>query len=165
MSRVSRLIGIASILIVASSLLISANIASAQDMPANARATYAGGWTCNLGYKKEYSTCVPMTAAEAQQQLLILQKTRQSAKSTVHHIDGYEFSLRDIERGCEAYVWDQEYGELECTGSLRLIERKCEVYIYDWPYGEIDCRGTDFRFIERSCSVAMYSQEYGEVDC
>ena len=135
------------------------------EVPANATATFGGGWTCNLGFKKEGERCVEMSQNEAQQQLLNLRTMRQQSKSEVHHLDGYEFTLLDIEKRCEAYVWDREYGELECNSSLRPVERNCEVYIYDWPNGEIGCRGSDLRFVERACSVEMYSDEYGSVSC
>ena len=82
------------------------------------------------------------------------------------YIEGYEFSLRDIERKCEVFKYSDSYGELECRGSaLRPLERKCEVYFYDSQNGEIECRGSELRVVERRCSVSMYSENYGEIDC
>jgi len=134
-------------------------------VPPNATATLGGGWQCNLGFRKQGENCAAMTSTEAQQQLFMLRALSQQKKSVVHHIDCYEFSLRDIERRCEAYVWDREFGELECSSGLRIIERKCEVDISDWPDGEIDCKGSELRFVEQACSVEMYSDEYGSLSC
>ena len=56
------------------------------------------------------------------------------------NVEGYEFSLRGIERKCEVYKYSDEYGELDCRGSsLRPVERKREVYFYDRENGEFDC--------------------------
>ena len=47
-----------------------------------------------------------------------------------------------MERKCEAYFSDEEskYGDIECSGSdLRPIERYCEAYMYSEDYGDIDC--------------------------
>lgn len=82
------------------------------------------------------------------------------------NIEGYDFSLRDIERKCEVYKYSDSYGDVECRGySLRPVERKCEVYFYDHQNGELECRGSDFRVIERKCTAIMYSENYGEIDC
>ena len=135
------------------------------DVPANASATYTGGWSCNLGYKRVESRCAEMTPEEkvAQQRMIALM--RASARSATINVDGNEFTLSDVERRCEAYVYDNPYGELECSGNARIVGRKCEVYIYSWPNGEIDCRGSGLREVERRCSVSMYSEQYGDVSC
>ena len=58
-------------------------------------------------------------------------------------IEDFGFSLRDVERRCEAYKYSDNYGELECRGSaLRVVERRCEVYFSDSANGEIECRGS-----------------------
>ena len=66
------------------------------------------------------------------------------------------------------YKYDDYYAELECSRRVsdrRQLQRKCEAYIYDFPYGEIECSGSHFRDVERRCEVYMYSDEYGEIDC
>ena len=133
------------------------------NLPANASPMPGGGWYCNMGHKRSGSRCVEMTAAEKRQQLERLAAAR--ARSRSENLEGLDFSLADVERRCEAYVYDREYGELECRYGLREAERKCEVYISSWPDGEIECRGSELRPVERYCSVRMYSSRYGDVDC
>lgn len=79
-----------------------------------------------------------------------------------------DHNLRDVEKGCEVYKYDDYYAELECSRRVsdrRQLQRKCEAYIYDFPYGEIECSGSHFRDVERRCEVYMYSDDYGEIDC
>ena len=135
----------------------------AQTLPLNASPNFNGGWNCNLGYKQNSSACIEMDASEKQEQLRTLAIARARARSV--NLDDHDFSLSDVERRCEAYVYDREYGELQCNSSLREVERKCEVYIHDWPNGEIDCSGHSLKPIERNCTVSMHSDEYGSVDC
>lgn len=81
-------------------------------------------------------------------------------------IEGYDFSLRDVNRYCEVYKYDESYGEIECSRrSLRPVQRACEVYFYDREHREIGCRGRDFRLLELRCTAYMYSEEYGEISC
>ncbi|PMR67099.1 hypothetical protein [Halomonas heilongjiangensis] len=88
------------------------------------------------------------------------------AMSASEEIEGHDFSLRDVERRCEVYKYDEFYGEVECSGSaLRPLERACEAYFYDGQNGELECRGSDFRVVERKCTISMYSEDYGEIDC
>jgi len=71
--------------------------------------------------------------------------------------------LRDeVERLCEVYYYDAEYGEVECWG-LREVERDCEAYRYDVSggYGELECR--DFDELD-GCDV-IGTDDYGEIDC
>ena len=110
-------------------------------------------------------TPVEELTPEQRMQVFRIHQALSSANSS-EEIEGHNFSLRDIERKCEVYKYDESYGELECRGSdLRPVERKCEVYFYDNQNGEIECRGSDFRPIERKCSVSLYDEEYGEIDC
>ncbi len=82
------------------------------------------------------------------------------------NIEGYDFSLRDIEKKCEVYKYSDSYGDVECRGSsLRIIEKKCEAYFSDSQTGELECRGSNFKAVERKCSVSMYSESYGDIDC
>ena len=113
------------------------------NVPANASATYSGGWTCHLGFRRVDDACSPMSSNEKAAQLATLAAIAASQKREVHNIDGSGFSLRDIERKCEAYVYDDVNGEVECRSGLRPVERKCDVYIFDWPHGELDCRGSE----------------------
>jgi len=81
-------------------------------------------------------------------------------------IEGYDFSLDDVEDDCEVYRYSEDYGELECGGvDVDEIEDECNVYFYDEDQGEISCDGYDLRPVERSCTVYMYSEDYGEVNC
>jgi len=90
----------------------------------------------------------------------------QSLSTSDENFEGYDFSLRDIEKKCEVYKYSDSYGDVECRGSsLRIIEKKCEAYFSDQQSGELECRGSDFRVVERNCSVSMYSESYGEIDC
>jgi hypothetical protein len=111
-----------------------------------------------------------MTAQEAEEQRLLLQMLAQMAaeKSKEFYIDGQEFTLSEIARKCEVYRYNENYGEVDCSGSkFRVIERKCEAFFPDdeGEYGELDCRGSELSIVERSCSVDMYSDSYGDIDC
>lgn len=100
---------------------------------------------------------------EEQRMVIVI---HQSLSASDEKIDGYDFSLKDIEKKCEAYKYSDSYGDVECRGSsLRVIEKKCEVYFSDSQNGELECRGSDFRVVERKCSVSMYSDSYGDIDC
>jgi hypothetical protein len=135
------------------------------NVPPNASATYAGGWTCNLGFKRAGSECQPMTEQERQAQQVAISLMRARERSQVITLDDDPFTLADVERRCEAYVYDRQYGELECSGNVRILARRCEVYIYSWPNGEITCRGSELSVVERRCSVSMYSENYGSISC
>ena len=79
-----------------------------------------------------------------------------------------DHDLREIERRCEIYRYDDQYGELDCSRNVsdrRSLQRKCSAYIYEFPYGEIECSGSHFRDVERKCEVYMYDSDYGEIDC
>lgn len=106
-----------------------------------------------------------MTAAEKEEQLRMIAIMRARQRSEPIRIDGYEFTLSDVERRCEVYLYSSPYGELECSGDTRVLARRCEAYIYSWPNGEIDCRGSELSVVERRCSVYMYSDQYGEISC
>ena len=96
----------------------------------------------------------------------ILLVSGQGGATSSEKIAGYDFSLRDIERKCEAYIYSESYGDIECSGSsLRVIEKKCEAYSSDSQVWEIECRGSKFKIIERKCSISMYSEDYGDIDC
>lgn len=100
---------------------------------------------------------------EEQRMIIVI---HQSLSASDENIEGYDVSLRDIEKKCEVYKYSDSYGDVECRGSaLRVIERKCEAYFYDSQNGELECRGSGFRVVERKCSVSMYSESYGEIDC
>jgi len=132
------------------------------DIPANAYA-YGSQWYCNIGYKKVGSNCKEMTPAEKLQQLKNLAAQRSRAKN--RNIENFDFSLRDIERKCEAYKYSDSYGDIECSGSnLREVERRCEAYFSDIENGEMECSGS-LRSISGDCSINMYSESYGELDC
>jgi hypothetical protein len=138
------------------------------NVPPNARLdVFGSGWTCNRGYKQVQSRCTEMTPEEqvAQQRMIATALARASARSATISADGNEFTLSDVARRCEAYVYSNPYGELECRGNVRILGRRCEVYIYSWPDGQIDCRGSELREVERRCSVYMYSDQYGDVSC
>ena len=132
-------------------------------VPANA-SVLGNEWDCDLGFRKTGEICAKMTPNEALaqlQRLAIMQAT-----SSNQNLEGQEFSLRDVDRRCEAYKYSERYGELECSGSqLRILERRCEVYFYDSQNGEIECRGSFLRPVERRCSVTLYSDRYGDVFC
>ena len=99
-----------------------------------------------------------------EQRIVIL--VHQSRSASDENIDGYDFSLKDIEKKCEVWKWSDSYGDVECRGStLRIIEKKCEAYFSAPQNGELECRGSDFRVLERKCSVSMYSESYGDIDC
>ena len=74
----------------------------------------------------------------------------------------------DVERNCEVYFYDEQYGELDCRRGYEFLERQCEAYRDDPgdDYGYLDCRG-EFRFLARSCEVYIYDPEggYGEIGC
>jgi hypothetical protein len=87
------------------------------------------------------------------------------ARARSAKIEGQSFSLRDIERKCEAYKYSDSYGDIECSGSaLRIVERKCEAYFSDHSSGEMECSG-ELRSIDGDCSIEMYSDNYGELSC
>lgn len=99
-----------------------------------------------------------------EQKIVIL--VHQSRSASDENIDGYTFSLRDIEKKCEVWKWSDSYGDVECRGSaLRVVEKKCEAYFSSSQNGELDCRGSDFSVVERKCSISMYSYSYGDIDC
>jgi hypothetical protein len=103
-----------------------------------------------------------LSSADKRMILLI----HQSLSTSDDNLDGYDFSLRDVEKKCEAYKYSDSYGDIECSGSsLRIIEKKCEVYFYDSQNGELECRGSGLRELERKCTVSMYSDNYGDIDC
>jgi len=82
------------------------------------------------------------------------------------YINGYNFSLSDIERKCEIYKYSDNYGELDCSDSkFKVIEKKCEVYFSGTNEGEFECRGRDLKIIERKCTATMYSDSYAEIEC
>ena len=135
---------------------------NSQTIPPNATATWGGTWSCNLGFRRVGEACLEMSEQEKRTQLLAIQA--QIARQRNSNIEGHDFSLRDIERRCEAYVYDGTYGELECRG-LRELERRCEIYISNFPYGEITCRGSEFRIVEQRCTVEMHSSNYGDIYC
>lgn len=128
------------------------------------------GWVCKQGYKKIEQACGEMSAFEKQQQIQQMQYIlAQSYMRNEEFIaDGESFTLREVSSRCEVYRYDNNYGEIECSGSkFRVIERKCEAY-FSGRYektGEISCSGSELRPIERNCSVLMYSEDYGEIDC
>ena len=131
-------------------------------VPANA---YVSGsnWFCNLGYKKQKSQCIEMNAAEKELQQKQIAAIRSKARN--ENIDGQSFSLRDIERKCEAFKYSDSYGDIECSGSkFRIVERKCEAYFSDSTNGELECSG-ELRSISGDCSIDMYSDNYGELSC
>ena len=79
-----------------------------------------------------------------------------------------DHDLREIERRCEIYRYDDQFGELDCSRNVsdrRSLQRKCSAFIYDFPYGEIECSGSHFRDVERRCEVYMYDSNYGQIDC
>ncbi len=77
-----------------------------------------------------------------------------------------EFTLRDIEQYCEAYINSENNAEIECSRSkLNVIESKCEVYIYNFPYGNIECTDESLNKVEKKCEIYMYSKRFGEIDC
>lgn len=135
------------------------------NVPPNASATFGGGWTCNVGFKKLGDECIQMTAQERQAQQAAIAAMRARERFQPIRLDDYEFTLADVERRCEAYVYSRPYGELECSGNVRILARRCEVYVYSWPNGEISCRGSELSIVERRCSVSMYSERYGTVSC
>jgi hypothetical protein len=134
-------------------------------VPQNASPNYAGGWQCNLGFKKVGEGCIRMSAEEfaEQQRMIALFRAQQRASEITYN--GETFTLRDVARKCEAYVYDRENGDLECRSPLRFLGRRCSVSIDSWPDGSISCRGSELRPIERHCTVSMYSDNYGDVDC
>ena len=102
-------------------------------------------------------------SSEEQRMVVLIHQSRSASNE---NIEGYDFSLRDVEKKCEVYKYSDSYGDVECRGSsLRIIEKKCEAYFSDPQNGEIECRGSDFRAVERKCSISMYSESYGEIDC
>lgn len=120
-------------------------------------------WYCNIGFKKVVNSCKEMTPTEKQQQLTNLAAQKSRAKN--RNIENFDFSLRDIERKCEAYKYSDSYGDIECSGSgLREVERRCEAYFYDGQNGEMECSGS-LRSISGDCSINMYSESYGDLDC
>ena len=132
------------------------------DIPANAYA-YGSQWHCNIDFKKVGRSCKEMTPIEKQQQLKAL--AAQGARAKNQNVEGFDFSLRDIERKCEAYKYSDSYGDIECSGSnLREVERRCEAYFSDSQNGEMECNGS-LRSISGDCSINMYSDNYGELDC
>ena len=135
------------------------------NVPANATANYTGGWNCNLGFKNVGDGCVQMSPAEAQEQhrQLAAYRARQKTQTIVY--DDEAFTLRDVARKCEVYVYDRQNGDFECRSPLRFLNRRCDAYIDSWPNGSISCRGSELNAIERYCSISMYSDNYGDVDC
>ncbi|HJN43865.1 MAG TPA: hypothetical protein QF572_06770 [Vicinamibacterales bacterium] len=138
------------------------NACVALDVPVNAQVV-GNAWYCNSGFRRAGDACVEMTPEEilAQQRLAIAIR----ASGLNENLEGQSFSLRDVERRCEAYKYSDRYGDLECRGELRAVQRRCEVYFYDPPNGEIECRGSEFRAVERRCTVTLYSDRYGDVSC
>ena len=145
-------------------LLFTNSNVSAQ-VPPNATPNYTGGWSCSRGFKKVGESCVQMSPEELveQQRMIALRNARQKAAQITYNDE--TFTLRDVERKCEAYVYDRENGDLECRSPLRFLGRRCSVYIDSWPDGSISCRGSELRLIERRCSINMYSDDYGDIDC
>ena len=79
-----------------------------------------------------------------------------------------EISLRDVERYCEVYMYNENYGDVECAKrSLSIVERRCEGYLLSGSkYGKIECAGgSQLRKIERRCEFYMYSKQYGQIEC
>ena len=104
-----------------------------------------------------------MTPVEKQQQLKALALQRAMAKNS--NIEEFDFSLRDIEKKCEAYKYSESYGDIECSGSdLKEVERRCEAYFSDGQNGEMECSGS-LSSISGDCSIDMYSESYGDLSC
>lgn len=106
-----------------------------------------------------------MTLRELQVQDSAISALRTSERFRTIKIDDYEFTLRDVERRCEAYVYSKPYGELQCTGNTRIVGRRCELFIDNWPNGTISCRGSALTIVARRCTISMYSAQYGSVSC
>jgi len=134
-------------------------------VPPNASATFGGDWECDFGFKRAASECVPMTPDEKRVQQAAIASILARERSRMIRLDDYEFTLADVERRCEAYVYNKPHGELECSGNVRILQRRCEVYIHSWPNGEISCRGSELSVVARRCSVSMHSERYGSVSC
>lgn len=137
-------------------------VAAPVNVPENASPNTLGGWMCNLGYRRVGDACEQMSEEERLAQLLRIAAMLAEARN--RDIEGYDFSLADIERRCEARVRNRTNGELNCRG-MRELERRCDVRINDWPNGEIDCRGSSFRIVERRCTVYMRSGTRGDIEC
>ena len=90
----------------------------------------------------------------------------QGSNLTIRYDEDHVFTLRDVERKCEAWKWSDSWGDIECRGSqLRPVEKRCEAYFYDSKNGALECRGSVLRVLERRCSIRMYSENYGEINC
>ena len=112
-----------SLAVVAVFFAIGTANAQSQNVPDNA-SVRGNNWFCNSGYQRNGNECVVLSEeeqalVELQRQALILQNAGRSRE-----IDGQSFSIRDIERRCEAYKYSNTYGDIECRGSeLRRASR------------------------------------------
>ena len=75
-------------------------------------------------------------------------------------------SLNQVEKGCEVYMWSDNYGDIECKSGLKEVERNCEAYMAGGKsgYGDIECKG-DYKYIERKCDIWIWGWPWGDVDC
>ena len=122
-------------------LLFSAGEIWSGDIPENA---YVSGnaWYCNTGYRKSFNKCTEMTSQEKQEKIRQIQAFQASQRNKTINYDDEEFTLRDVERKCEAY-FSGEYAK----------------------NGDIECSDSDLRPVENYCSVSMYSDNYGDIEC
>ena len=77
----------------------------------------------------------------------------------------YDFSLRDIEKGCEIYRRNYSKGLIECISDLSTIERKCNVSFHYKKDATINCRGNELSIIQERCSIKLYSKDHGKILC
>jgi hypothetical protein len=61
-------------------------------VPENATATFGGGWTCNIGFKRLGDECIQMTAQERQAEQAAIAAMRAQERSQAIRLDDYEFT-------------------------------------------------------------------------
>ncbi len=81
------------------------------------------------------------------------------------NIEGYDFSLFDVMRGCEAVQIGDDVS-IDCRGrALAEVELLCDVVTFGSTQGDIDCRGMDLIEIENACYVLMNDDLTGDIIC
>ena len=99
-----------------------------------------------------------------EQRLVVL--AYNSSFASDEKLEGYEFSLKDIESKCEVYKYSAFEGDISCwEPALKPVMKNCEAYFSGPELGIFNCNDTGLMVIEESCTVHMYDESYGSISC
>lgn len=98
--------------------------------------------------------------------LLLTASVSQAADLEFSNIDGYDFSLGDVQKECTAHRHSGNAVEIKCKKSnMKPVSRNCEGYITGGLSDvSFSCRG-NLWIVSNKCDVKMRSAQKGEMSC